>query len=388
MAKNGTYRFVYTYAEYNSAGTMVYETGRSPIQGPVTVTGTTSIQVVYTSNTRINKIRIYSTLAGGAVYYLEKVIDNVTAGTSVWTTLSMADSTLEDQASAYFTNKGYETKRLYTSGVLHPLRYVITASQRLWGAGRMHRTGTNEDATLYWSELAPEWYDWPAVNGNSIFAKPITGLYEENELVYVFTRDTRWRVTPAGYNEALQFDQLEGGVGCVGHHTIARIGAATMWLAQDGFYVSSGTAEPVNVSGPIEGTIDSLRMDRALFFMAEPFDRVRHEYRCWVSTSSSELNDMCLVYDMRSGITNGRWVVQGGLGRTAVYAGSAIWPDGRTIYMIGDHLGCVWQKDIGHTDGMGVGGTYQGLLGPGTTSTTTTSTTTTTTTTTTTSTTT
>lgn len=382
MAKNGTYRFAYTYAEYNDAGSMLYETGRSPVQGPVTVSGTTSIQVYYTTNTRINKIRIYSTLAGGSVYYLEKVIDNVTAGGSTWTTLSMADSTLDDQAAAYWTNKGYESKRLYTDGVLHPVRCVITAAQRLWGAGRMQRTGTNEDATLYWSELAPNWYDWPSVNGNSIFAKPITGLYEESELVYVFTRDTRWRVTPSPYNEGMEFDQLEGGVGCVGHHTIQKIGGATIWLASDGFYVSTGNAEPVCVSGAIESTIASIKMDEAFHFVAEPFDRERHEYRCWVTTGSQSLNDTCLVLDLRRGYQSAEWLVRGGLGRTASYAASGVWSDGRRIYFIGDHLGAVWQCDIGHTDGMGVGGTYQGLLSLGTTTTTTTSTSTTTTTTT------
>ena len=378
MAKSGTYRFCYTYAEYNDEGTLVYETGRSPIQGPVTVTGTTSIQVAYTSNTRINYIRIFSTLAGGTVYYLEKKIANVTAGTSVWTNLSMADSTLEDQATAYFTGKGYEVKRLYTDGVFPPMRYAITAAQRAWAAGRMRWQGTNEDATLYWSELAPNWEDFPVANANSIFASSIKGLYEENEIVYVFTGDSRWRVTPSPYNDGIQFDQLEGGVGCVGHHTIEAVGAATVWMAQDGFYISSGVSEPRLISQDIEGTIKSLQMDRALFFVAEPYDRVKHEYRCWVSSAGSALNDLCLVYDTRPGLIAGRWTVKGGLGRTAMYGASGVWSDGRTVYFIGDHLGNVWQQDIGSSDGMGVGGTYQGTLGYGTTSTSTTSTTTTT----------
>ena len=100
MAKNGTYRVAYTYAEYNAAGVMVYETGRSPTRTYV-ISGTQSVSGFYTDNARINRIRIFSTLAGGAVYYLEKVITNVSGTGAWWTTLSMADTTLDDQATAY-----------------------------------------------------------------------------------------------------------------------------------------------------------------------------------------------------------------------------------------------------------------------------------------------
>ncbi len=377
--KSGSYRFCYVYARYNDAGTMVLESGRSPITGPTTVTGSTSYGFTNPpAGSQYNRVRIYSTLASGTIYYLEKVVTVTADGALNWTTLSMADGTLDDQATAYFTGKGYEVKRLYADGVLPPLRYVVEASRRVWGAGRMHRTGTNEDSTIYWSELAPNWRDWPTANGESIFAKPITGLYARNEIVYVFTRSSRWRCTPANYNQGIAFDELDTQIGCIGHHTIQHIGQATIWLAQDGFYATRGDAEPTPVSTQIEGTIASILKQRGLSFIAEPYDRENHEYRCWVSTSDKALNDTCLAFETYDGF-QGRWDVRGGKGRTATYVTSGVLPDGRMVYFSGDHLGCVYQDEIGWSDGANEGGTYQGVLSVGTTtsSTTTTSTTTT-----------
>ena len=267
--KQGTYEIFHTYARYNDAGVMVYETGRSPVWSG-TITGTTSYAFNDPTDTQLNRVRIYSTLDLGAVFFLEKVVTiTAWAGALHWVTLSMPDTTLDDQATSYLTNVGYETKRTYADGVLPPLRYVIAAQSRLWGAGRMQRTGTNEDATLYWSELAPNWRDWPTANGNSVFAKSITGLVEQNELVYVYTRDTRWRVTPETYNAGMDFTELEGGVGCMSHHTIRKIGGRLVWLAEDGFYATMGDGEPICVSGDIEGTIRGLKKSRMVHAWAE-----------------------------------------------------------------------------------------------------------------------
>ena len=258
MAKSGSYRIAYTYARYNDEDVMVYETGRSPIFGPQTINGVGSIGGSYTTDPQINKIRIYSTLNGGSVYYLEKVINNDTTGGTWWTSLSMSDSELDDQATAYWTNKGYEVKRLNTSGVLHPMRHVVEASGRLWGLGRMHRTGTDEDSTLYWSELAPNFRDWPVANANTKFAVTLTGLYEYQELVYVFTRESRWKVTPATYNAGMRFEKLEGQVGCIAGHSIVKVGSAVLWLAQDGFYATVGDQHPQLISGAIKDTIKDI----------------------------------------------------------------------------------------------------------------------------------
>jgi hypothetical protein len=380
MAKNGSYKILYTYAEYNDAGTMVFESGRSPVR-TITITGTTSIEVKYSSDARINRVRIYSTLASGNVFYLEKTITNVVGTGSTWTTLSMADATLASQATYYNTNKGYETKRLYSAGVLPPQQYCVQASGRLWAAGRMHRGGTNEHATLVWSELAPNYEDFPPANASTRFAEGITGLYEWNELVYVLTWNSRWRVTPADYNAGFQIDKLEGEIGCAGGHSIDKIGSAVIWLHHTGFYVVVGDQDPVKISGPIEDTIDGLDKNRMKFAMGRNY-RPDHEYRCWVTDGDNQTNDMCLTYDYSRGLTRGKWTVRGGYGRTAMYAATGVMPDGSFQMFVGDHMGCVWQEDIGTSDGATDGGTYQGPLGKGTTSTTTTSTTTSTTTTT------
>jgi hypothetical protein len=383
--KQGTYRLAHTFAQYNEAGVMVYETARSPIKGPITITGTTSYSGTYSTNARINRVRIYSTLNSGTVYYLEKVITNTVSGGQFWTTLSMPDSTLQVQATAYWTNKGYEAKRLYTDGVFPPMRYSVHAAGRLWFAGRMHRTGTNEDATLYWSELAPNYEDVPTQNANTVFAKPITGLYEFNELVYVFTRNTRWRVTPADYLAGMEFDELEGEIGCVGGHTIRKIGSAVVWLHDTGIYATTGDQDPILISGEIEDTIRGLDADRLNFAWAMPYDWDRHELVLWVSEKGQPLNEMCLVGDMTRGVAQPRWTARGGLGRIGYSGTIATMADGKRYSFLGDHLGNVWQEEIGSGDGASDGGTYQGTLSLQTTSSSTTTTKTTTTTTTTTS---
>ena len=377
MAKNGTYRFAYTYAHYNAAGTLEYESGRSPIYGPKDVVGACSLGGSYSTNSRINYIRIFSTTDSGTVYYLEAKIANNTAGGTWWTTLSMADSTLNTKATAYWTGKAYEVKRLYAAGVAPPMAYVVEASGRLWGCGRMHRTGTSEAASLYWSELAPYWEDWPLSNANNRFAQPLTGLYESNELVYVFTRDSRWKVTPSVYNEGMVFDKLEGGVGCLGHHTIAKHGSTIIWLGQEGFYASMGEQQPQLVSARIKGSISDIRKDRARHAVAI-FDPDEMEYRCWIATGSNTLNNQCFVSDFSAWPNDyPRWYIHGGKGRVVFSLAQGVMPDGERHTFDGDHMGCVWQEEVGYSDGASEGGTYQGSVG--TTSTTTTSTTTTTT---------
>jgi len=382
MAKGGSYKILFTYAEYNDAGTMVYESGRSPVR-TVTITGSTSVMAVQSADARINRIRWYSTLASGGVFYLEKTSTNTPGGGNLWTTLSMDDATLASQATYYGTNKGYEAKRLYADGALPPQRYAVEASGRIWAAGRMHRGGTNEHCTLVYSELAPNYEDFPPANAITRFAEEITGIYEWNELVYVFTPNARWRLTPADYTAGIQIDKLEGQIGCSGGHTIAKIGSAVVWLHHTGFYVAVGDQDPVKISGPIEDTIKGLDKNRMQFAIGTDF-QTDHEYRCWVSDGTSRLNDVGLTYDYRRGLTAGKWTIRGGYGRTAFYAATGVFPDGSYQSIIGDHLGCAWQEDIGTADGATDGGTYQGPLGQGTTtsSTTTTSTTTTTTTTT------
>ena len=69
MAKSGTYILLHTYARYNVAGTMEYETGRSPTRTVTDVTGTISYGFQNPSDTQINRVRIYSTLASGTVFY-------------------------------------------------------------------------------------------------------------------------------------------------------------------------------------------------------------------------------------------------------------------------------------------------------------------------------
>ena len=378
MAKSGTYRIAYTYVNKNAAGTVTYETGRSPVFGPATITGTASVGGSYSTNARITHVRIWSTMSGGSVYYFEKDIANNTAGGQGWTTVSESDSVLQTRATAYWTGKGYEAKRLYEDGVQPPVAYVVEAAGRLWGCGRMHTGGTNEDATLWWSELAPNWCDWPSVNGASKFAASLTGLYEFNELVYAFTRDSRWKVTPETYNEGMAFEKLEGNAGCLGHHTIQKIGAAVVWFGQDGVYATVGDEVPVLLSGAIRDTIKGIDKNRARFGVSH-WDPETQEYELWLSTEGSVLNDLCIVGDFSDGLENPKWTIRGGHGRSVFYVISAVGPNGERIKLYGDHLGCVWQEvSSAEADGATDGGTYMGVLSYCTTSSTTTSTSTTT----------
>lgn len=375
MAKNGQYMFFYTLVQENAAGVVILESGRSPVLGPITVVNTVNIFGRYSNQVRITHIYLYSTLAGGGVFYREKRFVNI-LGTNPWSqTCDTDDDILRTYPQAYNTDKGYEVKRLYTSGVLPALAFVVEGAGRLWGCGRFERTGTNEDATLYWSELAPYWRDWPVANTNAKFAQRLTGLYEWNEMIYPFTRNSRWRVVPSEYNEGMFFHKLEGGVGCIGGHTIEKVGQAILWLGQDGFYLATGDEQPILVSGAISGTMRSVNKDRAFFAVAKYYSELAF-YRCWLTEGSDKLNNLLITADLTGGIENIRWSVGGGFGRTVYSLGAGVVVGGQWKHFCGDHLGNVFQEGIGNSDGANEGGTYQGLLGYCTTSTTTTTTTT------------
>ena len=138
------------------------------------------------------------------------------------------------------------------------------------------------------------------LKGTSIFPDPtggeITGLWNSNGGLLVFTKSSVFIVTPNDAGDSFRASALSSDIGCVGPGTFANMpDGSTIWLGRGGFYqmTSQGITR---ISGEIQRKIDRINWLRAKGACAL-FDPTTQEYRCWLPMDASKENNICLIYD-------------------------------------------------------------------------------------------
>ena len=138
------------------------------------------------------------------------------------------------------------------------------------------------------------------LKGTSIFPDPtggeITGLWNSNGGLLVFTKSSVFIVTPNDAGDSFRAYALSSDIGCVGPGTFANMpDGSTIWLGRGGFYqmTSQGITR---ISGEIQRKIDRINWLRAKGACAL-FDPTTQEYRCWLPMDASKENNICLIYD-------------------------------------------------------------------------------------------
>lgn len=166
-------------------------------------------------DSNITHIQIFRTNSSGSAsvgpyYYL----DEIAAGTTTYTD-STTDATLgghEQLSDRYVQN----------SSEVPDSKYCLACADRMFYAG-----DPNYPNRVYWTELgtfaqfcADSYNDIGPDDGDEI-----TGMFELNNTLYLTKNQTIWRVGNL-YADPVQWDwdDLETGIGCVGHRTIQKIG--------------------------------------------------------------------------------------------------------------------------------------------------------------------
>lgn len=129
-------------------------------------------------------------------------------------------------------------------------RFIDVVRDQIWlGAvnGNLKR--------VQWSGIGLPEYWTPGTNNSdyqdAFAGGPVTGLLGGAQ-AYVFQRDhvTRATATP-GSSTIYQFDEVQGGRGCVAPHSMCRIHDRAFYLGSDGFYqfdVAGGACQPLGMN--------------------------------------------------------------------------------------------------------------------------------------------
>ena len=124
----------------------------------------------------------------------------------------------------------------------------------------------------------------------------ITGLARAPQGLLAFNRTGTFLITRSDDGQGFRSTVLSSQIGCEAPSSIATLSnGSVVWLGRDGFYSYDGSAIGF-ISEDLRTffkQVTSSRMKQA----SACFDIASQEYRCWVSTNGSIINDMCLIYD-------------------------------------------------------------------------------------------
>lgn len=236
LTESSPYLFTYTY--YNSV------TGAESSPAPPSATITTGTAAANQDGVRINitagdattadTIRIYRTVAGGSVFYLDgtatiaaTTYDSVVADSSLGIELEPDNSRLPAKA-----------------------RYAVVLDNRVFVAGFANNPNRIQFSKIGQEGAKPESFqaaDFVDCNLND--GDKIIGLGIANNAVLVLKERSVGKLTPIQFNSGgtersgsrkYLYEQLSGEVTGVSHHTLTSVDIFAVWLGRDDIYGTDG----------------------------------------------------------------------------------------------------------------------------------------------------
>ena len=173
--------------------------------------------------------------------------------------------------------------------------------------GRMFYANSPNDSGLIkysmkgrWGTILKENMFYPDPNGG-----PITGMATVKEGLLVFTESSSFLITDTSQETGYAVTTLSTTAGCVAPSSISTTeNGVTIWLGRNAFYAYQG-GSIAYFSESIRDDLKFLNTSRQAQATAS-CDVATGEYRCWVATNSSRLNDTCYIYDARQPNTGWR----------------------------------------------------------------------------------
>lgn len=213
-------------------------------------------------------------------------------------------------------------------------RLAVLALGRLWIANIPGAEG------LIRPSIPGLWGTFPT--GQEFYPDPsgaaITGLHAVSRGFLAFTETSTYLIIPNDNGEGVRTMPLSTRVGCVAPSSIATIrNGLVIWLGRDGFYAYGGQS-PEYIFEPLRA--ETRRFTRSRLPQAVAiFDERTNEYRCWLSTEGSKVNNQCYCYDG-----------EGWRKRSDVSAsGATVSNDHRKYVIVSGQVGAsdgVWVQDV------------------------------------------
>jgi hypothetical protein len=191
--------------------------------------------------------------------------------------------------------KGYwptfYSQRLWVVDEVEPDRLNFSgqySEQLLTGGSLVNKLGDFSDATAGWISFK---YGSGA---------EITGLKVFKDSLYVFLRDSIYKISPATAANTFTITQVTNSVGCVSHRSITQVEEDLFFAADDGVYALGEVANYVSVrttnkSARIQGVFDNMTAATKSKLVGAYFN---FKYHLYYSKSNGD-NDSCVAFDVR-----------------------------------------------------------------------------------------
>jgi hypothetical protein len=223
----------------------------SVVNRKVTATTTTSITIegaaVDVNNNEIIsnvKIYVYRTInysASGVpgLFYLAKELVNDSGNDTQTFTDSVSDANL--QANLQYVEP------IKAHGLPPKCKYMTTWRGQLVMAGNVESVDT-----VYYSDIvSPEYF--PPADQSFEVDRPVTGLFAQDNVLYVFERSRIHGVTgDFGTDNFIRTLVSKEGIGCEAHATIAEVEGSVYFLSRQGVYSMSQQQGLTHIGAPID----------------------------------------------------------------------------------------------------------------------------------------
>ena len=211
--------------------------------------------------------------------------------------VATAFATIPDNVTTFFPDNVPDAGLFLEAQEVDPVpkfKLCRMAFGRLWIANIENAPGLiRASMPNRWGTFTPDMKLFPDPDGGEI-----TGLWRTNQGLLAFTRTSSFLITVSSEGTADQGFRtmpLAMNVGCEAPNSLQTLPNGTvLWLGADGFYAYDGN----NVSLVSETLSKKMRENTKtrLKQACSVFDPRTREYRCWVSTNGSDVNNMCYVY--------------------------------------------------------------------------------------------
>lgn len=187
----------------------------------------------------------------------------------------------------------YYNQRLWVIDETYPDRLNFSgqySEQLLTGGSLVNKLADFADATAGWISFK---YGSGA---------EITGLKVFKDALYIFLRDSIYKVTPASSANTFTISLVTNSVGCVSHRSICQVEEDLFFASDDGVYALGEVANYVSVrttnkSAKIEKVFTNMSATNKAKMVGEYFNFKYHLFYSLYGTN----NDSCVAFDIRYG---------------------------------------------------------------------------------------
>lgn len=208
----------------------------------------------------------------------------------------------------------------------------------------------NAPSTVYYSKTNDDRDFTGTGSGSVTISDTITGIKSFRDSLYIFCKNTIYRLDNINDAANTAVVQITNNVGCLSGYSIQEIGGDLVFLAPDGIRTVAGTAkigdvELSSVSRAVQAVVSDIARSIDAYTISSVVLRDKSQYRLFYTTASTLISSS---YGLIGTLTaNGfEWSQTTGIQAPAI--ASDFNSDGIEITYHGDNSGYIYQHDTGN----------------------------------------